>query len=170
MQETSKHKRQLRDQVLWRLQADSDRLNKEIANDLGIDTSRVSRLRAELKESGYIKQCKAVLNPDLLGFHTCAFVFLKVEIQSEFENTIKFLLNKPEIQDLHCVQGDFDFIIKIRTRTNKDLFSFISDALTKQHNIAHTNTVIVMDTRQESLDLPLETSSSTSRHDANEVR
>jgi Lrp/AsnC family transcriptional regulator, leucine-responsive regulatory protein len=155
MSDAPKSTRSLRERLLTVLQADSDRLNKDIADELGTDASRISRLRSELKSSGHIKQCKAILDPDLLGLHTCAFILLQVEVKTEFQGTIKFLLSKPEVQELHCIEGEYDFLLKIRTGTNRDLFSFVTDVLVKEHNVARTNTIIVMDTRKETLDLDL---------------
>lgn len=149
------NQRELRRELLRSLQSNCDRTNVDLASEFGIDASRLSRLRNELSKNGQVIAYKAILNPSRFGLHTLAFVELALEEEKEFEKTLKELKAIPEIQEIHYIQGDFDFLLKIRVHSNAEIMDFIKDQLTARHNVRRVRTIITMGSPKETTDIPL---------------
>ena len=129
----------LKVKLLRELQNDSDRKNKEVANDLGIDPSTLSRLKDRLETEGYITYYRAVLNPRKFGLNTIAFIKIALEKtdSSHLKSTVKFLTNQMGVQEIHMIEGDYDIFIKIRVKSNEDVWK-ISQKLSSTNNIKDT--------------------------------
>jgi len=145
----------LRTHLLKILQENSDRPNKDLAYDLKIDPSSLSRLRDRLEKDKYIVAYKAILDPLKFGYTTLAYIQISINEQTGVSNTLEFLLSQPEIQEIHHIQGEFDMLLKVRAKSNADIMSFIQNKLNLDRNIKRTNTTITMGTVKETTDIPI---------------
>jgi len=149
-------RRQLRKELLQLLQDNCNRPNTELAHALNVLPSTVSRLRSELESSGYIKSYRAEINPKKFGLQTLVFMQIALESERDFESTFKILEVHPEVQELHCLEGDYDFLIKLRVSTNEDVWNFIKTQLKEKHNFKKFNTIPVMTTLKETCAIPID--------------
>jgi DNA-binding Lrp family transcriptional regulator len=151
----SQERGELRKRLLELLQRNCSRPNKDLAFELKVDASNLSRLKDRMEKEGYIKDYKAILNPEVFGLNTLAYVKIALERPTEDASTVEFLKEQPEIQEIHDIQGPFDMILKVRVHTNADVMEFIHTKLTQEHNIKDTETVLTMGTRKETTDIPV---------------
>jgi len=157
MANNSENRRDLKAQLLRAIQANCDRPNKDLAFDLDVDASTLSRLRDRLEKEKLIKAYKAILDPERFGLVTLAYIKLaltKTDKDSVAE-TVRYLAELPEVQEIHSIQGQFDMMVKIRVKSNNDVLEFTLQKTTQDHNIKDTETMIIMRTHKESTDIPV---------------
>jgi DNA-binding Lrp family transcriptional regulator len=148
-------RKELRRRLLGQLQADCSQSTASLASKLGADASTVGRLRNELVAKKYVRAQKAILNPTRFQLHTLAFIQLSLERESEFQKKLAKLIEMPEVQEIHYIQGEFDFLIKIRVHSNAEVMSFIQEQLTSHHEVKATRTMITMGSPKETTDIPV---------------
>lgn len=102
-------------QILNILQIDSTTPIQTIANQIGLTNNPCWRRIKRLQKTGVIKRSAAIINRELLGLGTTAFVTLRIE-----NHTIDWLNNfseciseLPEIIECHRMTGDIDYLLKI---------------------------------------------------------
>ncbi len=147
-------------QILALLQEDCKMGMAEIARRVGKGVSTVhSRIKA-MEESGVIRKYTAVLDPTALGRSTLAFIFIRIRYrvpgqrslvsQREFcENIAK----EPLVQGVYIVSGEYDVMLKVRTRDVAEMNSFIVDKLRGIPAVERTLTMFVMDKYLETLEV-----------------
>ena len=139
------------------LQQNCDRPNKDLAFDLEIDASTLSRIKDRLEKEGYIKNYKAVLNPSFFQLGTLAFIRIALSEadRKHVDATVQFLGSCPEVQELHSIEGEYDMLIKIRVGSNADVLDFTLNKLTLANNIKDTSTMIMLATHKETTDIQI---------------
>lgn len=108
--------------ILDTLQRSPHMSSAELAERVGISQSPCWRRLTRLKNEGYILDQVTRLNPEKLGFHTTAFVNVKLSAHgvgnlNEFIEAVKRI---PEVQECHPTLGQFDFLLRIVTRDLAD--------------------------------------------------
>ena len=133
-----------------------DRLNKEILR-LIVDNARIPFLvvaRAcnvsgaaihqriqKLTNLGILKGSEYVIDPEKIGYETCAYIGLYLKDPSSFEAVRKALEDIPEVVECHFTTGQYDMFIKIYAKNNHHLLSVIHDKL-QPLGLARTETLI----------------------------
>jgi Lrp/AsnC family transcriptional regulator for asnA, asnC and gidA len=112
---------------------------------------RVQRL---LKE-GVIKSAEFVLDPNKVGYHTCAYIGIFLEKASLFNEVVRQLDAIPEVVECHYTTGNWSIFIKIFAKNNDHLRTILTDNLQAIPGITRTETFISL---QESFrrQLPVE--------------
>lgn len=111
--------------ILKILQADGRTALSEIARRLDMGTATIHERVDGLEEEGYIKEYRAVLDPDLLGATEVAFISVRTE-PGRFSEVAERLAEDAQLQEIHEVTGEADLLVKIRVRDRAEL----TDALT----------------------------------------
>jgi DNA-binding Lrp family transcriptional regulator len=143
-------------ELLKLLQADCSQSNTKLATMLDIPLSSLIRLRAELERRRDVQSYKAVLNPRNFQLETLAFVRISLDDETKFRDTLKRLNSHPEIQEIHTIGEGFDFLVKVRVRSNEHLWRFLQEQLSTKNNIKRTESWIVMGTAKETTEIPLQ--------------
>ena len=90
---------------------------------------------------GVIKGSQYVLDPESIGYETCAYIGLYLQDPSQYEEVTKELMKVPEVVECHYTTGQYDIFIKIYAKNNHHLLSIIHDRLQKL-NVARSETLI----------------------------
>ncbi len=144
--------------LLRELQMKCTTSNIVLSERLGVETSTVSRWKDKIEQAGKIKSYKAVLDPEQFGYNTLAFVRVKLLHNNEprrIQETAEFISKLPGVQEVHISLGEFDLLIKVRTRTEKELKLLILDSLSPDHNVSKTETIVTASTFIETTDIPI---------------
>jgi Lrp/AsnC family leucine-responsive transcriptional regulator len=126
----------------------------DLAAEIEMSSPAVAERVRRLEEKGVIKTYGAVIDPELVGNTCTAFVAVtleKTELRADFLDLIKTLA---EVQECHHIAGDYDYLLKVRTRDTKDLDRVISSKLKALPGIK-TRTTIVMNSLKETTQLPI---------------
>jgi len=139
---------------------------KASAKDIGarIDspvTTVYSRIK-RLEDTGIIKGYKPILDAGKLGRPTTAFVFASftyrppgVDRDLDQRETAKKVAKFQEVQEIHIITGDWDFLIKVKVKDVVAVGSFVVDKLRTVQGISKTLTCMVFDSIKETVDIPL---------------
>jgi Lrp/AsnC family leucine-responsive transcriptional regulator len=109
----------------------------------------------KLEESGVIRSYAALVNAESLGYPLTAFVQVTLERPQHRRAFLQRIAGVKEIVECHHVTGDFDYLLKVRSRGTQDLDRILSEKLKAVVGVARTVTTIVLSTAKESVEVPI---------------
>jgi Lrp/AsnC family transcriptional regulator for asnA, asnC and gidA len=140
-------------EILKVLQKNSRTPLREISKQVGLAESTVYERIKKLKERGIIKKFTIILDPESLGFHLLAFILIKAKA-GKYSDVAEKLIAYPEIVEIYETTGDYDMILKIRTRSSEELNDFL-DRIGEIEGVVATHTMVVLKIHKETTELPL---------------
>jgi Lrp/AsnC family transcriptional regulator for asnA, asnC and gidA len=102
---------------------------------------RVQRL---IKE-GVITSSEFVLDPNKMGYHTCAYMGIFLDKPGLFRDVVQQLEAIPEVVECHYTTGNWSIFIKIFAKNNDHLRMILSDNLQSISGITRTETFISLE-------------------------
>ncbi|MDV7341405.1 Lrp/AsnC ligand binding domain-containing protein [Terasakiella sp. A23] len=111
-------------------------------------SERVKRLERE----GFVRKYSAVLDPDMVQRGQVTLVQVSLSKTSEnalpeFNRAVKKL---PEVQGCYLIAGNFDYLLKVRTRDISHFRDVFEDKISKLPSVMQTHSFAVMETVKES--------------------
>ena len=91
----------------------------EVARACNVSGAAIHQRIQKLQTLGIIKGSQFILDPEKIGYETCAYIGLYLKDPSRFD----------EVVECHYTTGGFDMFIKIYTRNNHHLLTLIHDKL-----------------------------------------
>ncbi len=143
--------------LLAAIQADGARTNQELAEQVGLSASQISRRRQQLEADGLIEGYAARLSAARLGFGVRAFVHVTLARHSP-DNSRRFaelVARTPEVQEAHALTGEADYLLKVTVRGLADLAALINAVLLPHESVDRVRSEIVLETLKETAALPL---------------
>ena len=139
----------------------------EVARTCNVSGAAIHQRIQKLTNLGILKGSQFIIDPEKVGYETCAYIGLYLKDPSSFEEVIEKLSLIPEIVECHYTTGKYDMFIKIYARNNHHLLSIIHDKL-QPLNLARTETLISF---HEALkrQMPIELSPALTDEGADEV-
>lgn len=119
----------------------------EIARNCGISGAAIHQRMHKLNKLGIIEGAYLQIKPVNLGYQTCAFVGLQVNIinsrsQDEvFEKIYKI----PEVVESHHTTGKYSLLLKVYTKNNEDLKNLIVEQIQSIPEVVSTETFISLE-------------------------
>ncbi len=101
----------------------------EVARECGVSGAAIHQRIQKLSALGVLKGSQFVIDPEMIGYGTCAFVGLFLKEPSDFDRVVEELNQIPEVVECHYTTGNYDIFIKIYARDNHHLLSIIHDRL-----------------------------------------
>ncbi|WP_054840972.1 Lrp/AsnC family transcriptional regulator [Thermococcus peptonophilus] len=126
---------------------------REISKEVGLAESTIYERIKKLKEKGIIKKFTVILDPNALGFNILAFILIKAKA-GMYGHVADQLKKYPEICEVYETTGDYDMIVKIRTRSSSELNEFL-DKMGSIEGVEATHTMVVLKVHKETTELPL---------------
>jgi Lrp/AsnC family transcriptional regulator for asnA, asnC and gidA len=112
----------------------------EVARECGVSGAAIHQRVQRLLNLGVVTGSEFILNPEKLGYNTCAFMGIHLEKASFHKQVVEQLLKIPEIIECHYTTGQYAIFLKIQTKTNKHLKQIIDEEFQKIEGIARTET------------------------------
>ncbi|AFK22986.1 Lrp/AsnC family transcriptional regulator [Pyrococcus sp. ST04] len=135
------------------LQKDGKVPLREISKITGLAESTIHERIKRLRESGVIKKFTAIIDPEALGYTMLAFILIKVKA-GKYSEVASKLVKYPEIMEVYETTGDYDMVVKIRTRNSEELNNFL-DIVGSIEGVEGTHTMIVLKVHKETTELPI---------------
>lgn len=101
----------------------------EVARACNVSGAAIHQRIQKLQTLGIIKGSQFIIDPEKLGYETCAYIGLYLQNPSNFEAVVDELRKIPEVVECHYTTGGFDMFIKIYARNNHHLLTVIHDKL-----------------------------------------
>jgi Lrp/AsnC family transcriptional regulator for asnA, asnC and gidA len=112
--------------ILGILQVDGRAALSEIARRLDMGTATIHERTRALEEEGYIRNYRAVLDPELLGRNEVGFIRIKT-IAGRSSEVAERLVEETAIQEIHELTGDADLLLKVRVTDRKEMTELLRD-------------------------------------------
>lgn len=117
----------------------------EVARECGVSGAAIHQRVQRLLNIGIVHGSEFVVNPQKLGYNTCAYMGVHLEKAKYHTQVAEALKNIPEIVECHYTTGTYAIFIKIQTKTNKHLKKIIDEQLQDIEGIARTETFISLE-------------------------
>ena len=140
--------------VLRALQANCERLNKEIAFELGISQSKLSKILQSLQMRGYIRGKVVIFDSLKLGFHALGFLQVEFESRAAMKKAEDGLMIRQEVQEMYATNKGFELFIKARARTTGELIGLKHD-IGSMEGLRSIHVIPAMLTLKETTALPI---------------
>ena len=101
----------------------------EVARACNVSGAAIHQRVAKLTNLGIIKGSQFVIDPEKIGYETCAYMGLFLKEPEKFDQVVEELKKIPEVVECHYTTGGFDMFIKIYAVNNHHLLEIIHDKL-----------------------------------------
>ena len=101
----------------------------EVARACNVSGAAIHQRIQKLTNLGVIKGSQFIIDPERIGYETCAFIGLNLKNPEKFDDVVEALHQIPEIIECHYTTGEYDLFLKIYAYNNHHLMSIIHDKL-----------------------------------------
>jgi len=133
--------------ILNMLQEDARRSFKDMAKKIGVSEATVFVRVRKLVKAGIIKSFHAILNSNLIGKGTAAFILLRAN-PNEYAETLKRLTEMDNVYEIYDITGPNYAILKVRTESPEKLAELI-DKIGAIKGVISTETAMVLRVMKE---------------------
>ena len=136
------HNFDLLDKKILRLIAGDARIPfLEVARSCNVSGAAIHQRIQKLTNLGILKGSQFIVDPEKVGYETCAYIGLYLQNPATFDDVVEELKKIPEVVECHYTTGGFDMFIKIYARNNHHLLNIIHDQL-QPLGLSRSETVI----------------------------
>ncbi|MDY4409978.1 MAG: Lrp/AsnC ligand binding domain-containing protein [Prevotella sp.] len=119
----------------------------EVARACNVSGAAIHQRIQKLTQMGILKGSEFIIDPEKIGYETCAYVGLYLKDPEKFDDVVEKLRQIPEVTECHYTTGGYDMFIKIYARNNHHLLNIIHDklqplGLSRSETIVSFNAVI----------------------------
>ena len=116
-------------QILKLVAADARIPFLEVARVCDVSGAAIHQRIQKLTNIGILKGSQFLIDPEKVGYETCAFIGLNLKNPEDFDQVLGELKKIPEVTECHYTTGNFDMFIKIYAQNNHHLLTIIHDKL-----------------------------------------
>lgn len=113
----------------------------EVARACNVSGAAIHQRIQKLTNLGILKGSQFIIDPEKIGYETCAYIGLNLKNPETFDNVVEKLKLIPEVVECNYTTGDFDLFIKIYAINNHHLLNIIHDKL-QPLGLARSETII----------------------------
>jgi len=119
----------------------------EIARQCRVSGAAIHQRMQKLNKLGIIEGAHLQIKPVNLGYDTCAFIGLQVNILNSRSHDEVFnkILKVPEVVECHHTTGKYSLLLKVYTKTNEKLKNLIVEKIQSIPEIVSTETFISLE-------------------------
>lgn len=119
----------------------------EVARICNVSGAAIHQRIQKLTSLGILKGSQFIIDPEKIGYETCAYIGLYLKNPEKFDDVVDALRHIPEVVECHYTTGGYDMFIKIYARNNHHLLNIIHDklqplGLSRSETIVSFNAVI----------------------------
>ncbi len=140
------------DRAILRVLSSDGRISiTDLARDIGLSKSPTQARLRRLEKEGVITGYRALIDPIRLGMDHVSFVEVRLndtreKALGEFNAAVSKI---PEIEQVHMIAGNFDYLMKIRTHDMNDYRQVLAVKLSTLPHVASTSTYVAMQAVKE---------------------
>ena len=101
----------------------------EVARACNVSGAAIHQRIQKLTNLGILKGSQYMVDPEKIGYETCAYIGLFLKDPERFDEVVEALKHIPEVVECHYTTGGFDMFIKIYAYNNHHLLTVIHDKL-----------------------------------------
>ena len=142
--------------ILKILQQNARTSNAEIARQVGMAPSAILERIRKLETRGVIQGYEARIDPEALGLHLLAYIFVRTTDMGGELRTGEALAAIEEVKEVHHIAGEDCFLVKARVRDARPLGRLLREHFATGGGVTSTRTTIVLETLHETTRLPID--------------
>jgi Lrp/AsnC family transcriptional regulator, leucine-responsive regulatory protein len=142
-------------EILNILQQNARTSNAEIARQVGMAPSAILERVRKLEGRGVIRGYQAQIDPEAIGLHLLAYIFVRTTDRAGEVRTGEVLAEIDEVQEIHHIAGEDCYLVKVRVSDPRSLGRLLRERFTAAIGVLSTRTTIVLETLHENTQLPL---------------
>lgn len=101
----------------------------EVARVCNVSGAAIHQRIQKLTNLGILKGSQFIIDPEKIGYETCAYIGLYLKDPEKFDSVVEALRKIPEVVECHYTTGGMDMFIKIYATNNHHLLEIIHDKL-----------------------------------------
>ncbi len=115
----------------------------EVARECNLSGAAIHQRIQKLTNLGVIKGSQFIIDPEKIGYETCAFIGLYLKEPEKFDTVIDALRKMPEVVECHFTMSLYDLFIKVYAKNNHHLLEIIHDKL-QPLGLSRTETLVAL--------------------------
>jgi len=131
----------------------------EVARACDVSGAAIHQRIQKLTSNGVLKGSQYIIDPEKIGYETCAYIGLYLKDPSSFDQVVEALKKIPEVVECHYTTGGYDLFIKLYALNNHHLLNIIHDKL-QPLGLSRSETIVafnaVIDRQLPVSDIPTE--------------
>ena len=142
------------DRAILRVLAADGRISiTDLARRIGLSKSPTQARVRRLEREGVITGYRALIDPIRMGMDHVSFVEVRLHdtretALAEFNAAVARI---PEIEQVHLIAGNFDYLMKVRTHSMNDYRRVLADHISTLPHVANTSTYVAMQAVKENV-------------------
>ena len=134
------------DRQILKLVAEDPRIPfLEVARICNVSGAAIHQRVQKLTCMRIIKGSQYIIDPEKIGYETCAYIGLNLKQPETFDAVVEELKKIPEVVECHYTTGNYDLFTKIYARNNHHLLNIIHDKL-QPLGLSSSETIISFNT------------------------
>ncbi len=119
----------------------------EIARECGLSGAAIHQRIQKMEQAGIIEGPTLKLSPRALGYFTCAFIGIQINLTTTrtHQEVFEKVRQIPEIVECHHITGKYSLLAKIYARNNEHLKQIIVEKIQSIPEIVFTETFISLE-------------------------
>ena len=140
------------DRAILRIVTEDGRISiADLARQIGLSKSPTQTRLKRLETMGIITGYRAMVDPIRLGLDHVAFVELRLSDTREaalsaFNAAVAKI---GEIEQVHLIAGNFDYLMKVRTRSMTEYRAVLAEKISTLPHVASSSTYVAMQAVKE---------------------
>lgn len=132
------------DKKILRMIADDARVPfLEVARSCNVSGAAIHQRIQKLTNAGVLKGSRFIIDPEKIGYETCAYIGLNLKNPENFDKVREALEKISEVVECHYTTGDYDMFIKMYAKNNHHLLTIIHDKL-QPLGLSRSETIIAL--------------------------
>ncbi|OEK09792.1 transcriptional regulator [Flavivirga aquatica] len=117
----------------------------EIARNVGISGAAIHQRLRKLEKAKLISGSKFIINPQVLGYSTLAFVGIYLDKVANTDDVVRALKKIPEVTECHYTTGTYSYFIKLFCLDNAHLMELLGKKIQTITGVLRTESLISLD-------------------------
>ncbi|MBQ8250137.1 MAG: Lrp/AsnC family transcriptional regulator [Clostridia bacterium] len=134
-------------EILVCLKENSRENATNIGAKINLSTSAVIERIKKMEASGLIEQYTTIISQNTLGRDLSAFIYVSLEHPKYYDEFVKRINENDSIAECYYIAGDFDFILKVVTKSGSGLEGIIN-YIKYINGVSNTRTSVVLSTNK----------------------
>ena len=131
------------DEQILKLIADNARIPfLEVARACHVSGAAIHQRIQKLTNLGILKGSEFVIDPEKIGYETCAYIGIYLKDPESFDSVTKALEAIPEVVECHFTTGPYTMLIKLYARDNEHLMELLNSKIQEIPGVTATETLI----------------------------
>ena len=134
------------DEQILKLIADNARIPfLEVARACNVSGAAIHQRIQKLTNLGILKGSEYVIDPEKIGYETCAYIGIYLKDPESFDAVTKALEAIPEIVECHFTTGPYTMLTKLYACDNEHLMDLLNNKMQEIPGVVATETLISLE-------------------------